>query len=222
VSGDIVDAVEAVTGELVTASPNVVAGLDEAAARRLTDEIREHLTLGFAKLAIARERRADVALGYTTWWEYVDTEFGDLRYLGLPPEERRHVVASMRADSKMSQRAIADRLDVAVGTINNDLRVTGVVVDAVQGEDGKTYATPKRERQPEWVPHEGMSKRDEVVERIRRRGELGLTCRELEIATGWHHGMASSPLSAVARQGRVQATGERRLGYAVYVVPGAV
>jgi hypothetical protein len=213
--------------DVVRAASAALGGLEgpvstmEEAAQRAT-EIRQHLSLGFGKLALARERRDDAALGYPSWWQYVEGEFGDLANLGLPAGEREYVVESMRVDALMSQREIADRLATSAATVNGDLKRRGVVTDTVKGKDGKTYTKPQRtapEKAPEFARLPGMSKRTEVVERIRHAGRKGMTCRELELATGWHHGKCSSPLSAVATQHRVEPTGERRLGYGVYVAP---
>jgi hypothetical protein len=216
------DGIEAAAHLVLAPDPEAVALSTAEEARRRADEIREHLTLGFAKLTIARERRDDVALRYPSWWQYVEGEFGDLRHLGLPAGEREYVVESMRVDGQMSQRAIAERLQTSAATVNGDLKRRGVTTDLVVGQDGKTYTQPQRtqgEQRPEFARLPGMGKRAEVVARIRHAGWHGMTCRELEIATGWHHGVASSPLSAVAGQGKVVPTGERRLGYGVYVDP---
>jgi hypothetical protein len=202
--------------------PAGVALSTPAEARQRAEEIRGHLTLGFGKLTLAREKRDDIALGYPSWWAYVTDLLGDLRSLALPAEERRHVITSMRADG-MSQRVIADRLDTSLGTVNADLRKAGTQVAEIRGADGKVYTQPQRATEPAapFVRTEGMSKRAEVVARIRHAGTHGMTCLEIESrkATGWRHGIASSPLSAVARQGLVVRAGTVREGYAVWVTP---
>jgi RNA polymerase subunit RPABC4/transcription elongation factor Spt4 len=232
---------ETIGADLVLATvPAGVALSTPAEAAARAEEIRGHLTLGFGKLTVAREKRDDLALGYPSWWAYVSGEFGDLDALGLPAEERRYVVSSMRADG-MSQRVIAERLDTSVGTVNADLRKAGTQVAEVTGADGKVYTKPQRstERPAAFVRTAGMSKRAEVVARVAAAGPRGLTCLELERATRWRHGIASSPLSAVARQGlvvqagtvlatdpqpgrrggRVVRAGTVREGYAVWVTP---
>jgi transposase len=210
-------------GDLVlrmeTPEPNVAISTREEARAR-ADEIREHLLLGFGKLALAREKRDDVALGYPSWWLYVETEFGALRELGLPASEREHVVESMSRDG-LSQHVIAERLSVSPGTVNSDLKRRGVQTDVVRGKDGKLYPSRKapKETPTAFARLPGMSKRAEVVARVRAAGEAGMTCHEIEKATGWHHGVASSPFSAVAGQHKILPTGEKREGYRVYVVP---
>lgn len=52
---------------------------------------------------------------------------------------------------------------------------------------------------------------------VRARGEQGLTCLELEEATGWGHGSASPALWSAERKGFVRRVEVFRLGYAVYV-----
>lgn len=57
-------------------------------------------------------------LGYATWHDYLDGEFGAHR-IALPMEERREVVAVM-SRAGMSTRAIAPALGVSVGTVHAD------------------------------------------------------------------------------------------------------
>lgn len=180
--------------------------LSPVGALRLTEEIRHHLGTAIVKLTQAREGGADTVLGYPTWHAYVEAEFGDLRELRLPVVERRALVESMRADD-LTVRQIAGKLGVSVGTVHNDLPETrerdAVVVQLRDPEPSVTVDLPKT---------------DQVVILVGMQGDRGLTCRELELETGWHHGQASGPLSRVARQGRVRATGQFRAGYSVYVV----
>jgi hypothetical protein len=191
----------------------------EAAAR--AEEIRGHLTLGFGKLTVAREKRDDLALGYGSWHLYLEAIFGDLRSLGLPAGEREHVVESLRVDAGLSQRGIAERLSISVGAVNADLKRRGVTVAQVTGADGKVYRKPQRATEPAapFVRTPGMSKRAEVVARVAAAGARGLTCLELEKATRWGHGMASSPVSATARQQKIAHAGVFRDGYSVWVTP---
>jgi transposase len=196
-----------------------VAASTPEEARARADEIREHLLLGFGKLALAREKRDDVALGYPSWWLYVETEYGALKELGLPASEREHVVESMSRDG-LSQHVIADRLAVSPGTVNSDLKRRGVQTDVVRGKDGKLYPAKRAVEKPaSFTRLPGMSKRAEVVERVRLAGARGMTCREIEHVTHWGHGIASSPFTAVFQQRKILPTGERREGYGVYVTP---
>lgn len=195
------------TGALVVSSVRdgqAPVTLSPIGARRLTDQIRCHLGTAIEKLAEAREGGADEALGYRTWHEYVIAEFGDLRELRLPTVERRALAASMH-DSGMTYRAIRDKLDVSLGTIRNDI-----------GREATGTVTPLHDPGPD--PYKGMTRADEVVARVRAQQDRGLTCRELELETGWHHGVASGALSRVHRQHRVVRTDTYRNGYAAYTV----
>lgn len=177
-------------------------------ARRLTDEIRHHLGSAITKLQEARAGHAHEALGYDTWHAYVEAEFGDLRELRLPVTERRALVASMRSDD-LSVRQIAARLGVSVGTVHADLPST---------QERDATVVELRPHTPEPIGH--LPKTDQVVIHVGAQGERGLTCRELELETGWNHGMASGPLSRCRRQRRVVGTGRFRAGYEVYVTVG--
>lgn len=180
--------------------------LSPVGARRLTDEIRGHLTGAIVKLGLAREGGADEVLGYETWHAYVEAEFGDLRELRLPVVERRALVASMRADD-LSVRQIAGKLGVSVGTVHADLP-----------ETQEKATVHQLHPEPAPAPWQDLPKTDQVVILIGMQGDRGLTCRELELETGWHHGVASGPLSRCRRQHRVRGTGLIRASYEVYVV----
>lgn len=194
---------------VVTSGADRPLHLTAAGARRLTDEIRHHLGTAIVKLQAAREGGAHEVLGYPSWHAYVEAEFGDLRELRLPVVERRALAQSMH-DGGMSYRQIRDKLDVSLGTIRNDI---GSPV--IEGEVVQLHSDPDPD------PFEGMSRADEVVARVRAQGDRGLTCRELVLESGLHHGQASGALSRVARQGRVLADGRFRAGYGVYVAGGA-
>jgi DNA-binding CsgD family transcriptional regulator len=187
----------------------------EAAAR--AEEIRGHLTLGFGKLTVAREKRDDLALGYPSWWEYLAGEYGALDTLGLPAEERRYAVTSMRADG-MSQRVIAERLDTSVGTVNADLRKAGAQVAEVTGADGKVYAaTRERKVSTPTVSYEGLSRMEETLARVAAAGSRGLTSIELDAATGWPMGTATANLCKQERRGRIHRSGIFRSNRGAYV-----
>jgi hypothetical protein len=213
--------VTTITDLEVRTLPADVALSTEAEARQRAEEIRGHLTIGFGKLTVARECRDDIALGYGSWWEYLEALFGDLRSLGLPPNEREHLVESLRVDAELSQRVIAERLSISVGAVNGDLKRRGVTVATVTGADGKVYTKPQRptQRPAPFTPEPGMSKRAEVVARIRHAGPAGLTCLDIEKATGWRHGAASSAVSATARQRKIVHAGTFRDDYTVWVTP---
>jgi len=125
----------------------IVAHMSAASARSLTDEIRQTLTSAHDKLLDAWRGRADLALGYDSWDAYCAGEFAGQRMVRLDREQRREIVASMRAEG-MSTRAIGSALGVGHQTVQRDLPTGphGPVNEApVVGVNGKTY-TP---RQPE-------------------------------------------------------------------------
>lgn len=193
-------------GVRMSAAPAGATLLSRYGAEKLTREIRGHLTLGAVKLAIAREGEAHLALGYATWHEYCEAEFGDLRELRLPVPERRALVESMRT-AKLPIRAIAGKLGVSLDTVHRDLPST---------RERTADVVPIRPVvEPDPIGH--LPRTDQVVILIGRQGDRGMTCRELELETGWHHGICSATLSAVARQGRVLKTDRKRLRYGVYV-----
>ncbi|GAA4849436.1 hypothetical protein GCM10023403_10180 [Pseudonocardia benzenivorans] len=93
--------------------------LDQARAR--ADRIRASAVAvadWLADIRGAYAARDWEALGYPTWQEYLDGEFGEHR-ISLPVEERREVVGVM-ARAGMSVRAIAPALGVSVGTVQAD------------------------------------------------------------------------------------------------------
>jgi hypothetical protein len=190
---------------VISAATDRPVHLSAAGARRLTDEIRHHLGSAIVKLQQAREGGADIALGYESWWAYVEGEFGDLRELRLPVDERRALVASMTDDGH-SVRQIHARLGYSLGTIHADQVATGRAANVLE----------LRPAEPDPIGH--LPKTDQVVILIGRQGSRGMTCREIELETGWHHGIASGPLSRCKRQRRVRPTGRLRAGYEVYVV----
>jgi hypothetical protein len=199
--------------------PADVALSTEAEARQRAEEIRGHLTIGFGKLTVARECRDDIALGYGSWHEYLAGEFGALDTLGLPAEERRYVVTSMRADG-MSQRTIAAQLDTSVGTVNADLRKAGTQVAEIRGADGKVYPATQERKAPSAPvdPYEGLSRTEETFARVASAGTRGLTSIELDAATGWPMGTATASLSRLERRGRIHRSGIFRSNRGTYVV----
>lgn len=64
------------------------------------------------------------------------------------------------------------------------------------------------------------SKRQRIVlGLVKQRGAQGITVKELRDATGWHHGIASGPLSVLHKEGHLVRLQERRLRCQVYVLP---
>lgn len=94
--------------------------LSEAAARRLTDEIRTDLGNLWQKILRAWDGGAWDAMGYTGWQEYVSAEF-DTEHLSVPRNERSSVVG-MLSQAGMSTREIGATINVDQKTAWNDLQ----------------------------------------------------------------------------------------------------
>lgn len=89
------------------------------AARELTDKIRAGLEGVFELIKAAYIGFAWSSLGYSSWDEYVQREFGNL-YLRPPREDREEIISSMR-DVGMSIRAIAAATQLSRGTVGNEI-----------------------------------------------------------------------------------------------------
>lgn len=126
--------------------------MERSEAERITERIR--LTVDttarnldkLAKLvAEAFERRADLALGYGSWAEYSNAEFGE-ETRDLAPQFRRQLVGMLSAEG-MSTRAIAPAVGVTQKTIVKDTQfirdeVIPQVSPAEPTPSGSTLATP--------------------------------------------------------------------------------
>ena len=91
-----------------------------------------------ADVAAAYAARDWLALGYGSWDEYIDGEYGADR-LKLSPEHRQKAVAELRL-SGMSQRAIGSVLSVGQSTVRDDLaQLSGStqLPERVIGTDGR-------------------------------------------------------------------------------------
>lgn len=124
-------------------------------AREVTDRIRTGMESVYHLIRSAYRGRAWIALGYSSWDEYVTREFGNL-HLRPPLEERQQVVLSLR-EAGMSTRAIAAATQLSKDTVHREIGAgvsneTPDGVPPIQGMDGKSY-------QPTQMPPSG-----EVVE----------------------------------------------------------
>ena len=121
--------------------------MSPSSAEQVTVQIRTVLDRAWEYIALAYKGRAFVALGYSSWDEYVDARFGDFR-LAVPREHRAQVVTAL-AGVRMSVRAIAKLLGVGIGTVHRELaRSSGVPTGtpdesngqpSTLGRDGKEY-----------------------------------------------------------------------------------
>ena len=139
-------------------------------ARVLTDRIKVAVEGTWHLIQEAYTTRTWAVLGYDTWDDYCNAEFGQAR-LRLPREERQEVVASLR-DSGLSVRAIASATGVARNTVREDLRQVGQFdpPGEITGADGKTYAASRPTPEPEqhvWIePGADTADEDEEAEPI--------------------------------------------------------
>lgn len=218
---------------MTTASPTLAllptAPLPADRVAALEAATRADLGGAIANLAALRAGDAHTTAGYPSWSAYALDRFGDLlRELALPVADRRELTAHLRREGT-SYRAIAARLGVSKSTAKNDVHAVegdtpGALATVVTATDGRRLAavgdrSPQPAPAPVFTPEPGMSKRAQVAARVAFAGAAGLTCLELEEATGWRHGAASSPLSWAKRVGAAVPTGTYREGYEVYVGP---
>lgn len=196
----------------VTITPAAPAMLSRGAARKLTDRIRRSLEQAAHDLLAAYRGRAHEALGYGEgaggWQGYVEAEFGDLRLLRLPVDDRLALTEAMTADG-FSVREQARGTGVSVGQAHADRARLRVVPDQ-----------PEPVEQPVPEPPPAISKRDRAVQLVAEQAERGLTALELAEVTGWTGGSASGTMSDVHRQGRVTRTEVFRRGFAAHTVTG--
>ena len=131
------------TTDIAATAPDEPVPLDEAEARRLTDQIKVSAAVLWELIIAAYQRRAWAALGYESWDAYAIAEFGDTR-LRLPREERAEIVTSLR-HAGLSIRAIESATGASKDTIRKDIEAyqpgTPDQSEAkTVGTDGKQYA----------------------------------------------------------------------------------
>src|SRR5699024_11172529 len=128
-------------------------------ARDLTDKIRAGLEGVFEMIKSAYSGFAWASLGYGSWDEYVQREFGNLT-LRPPREDREEILSSMR-DAGMSIRAIATATQLSYGTVHSSLAASqgdqnrspvhadgaepraGIDETRILGQDGRQYPAHK-------------------------------------------------------------------------------
>jgi hypothetical protein len=218
-------------GVAISRPPAHATRLTERGARKLTDTIRGNLERAAAGLIRAWHGAAHEALGYgegpAGWQAYVAAEFGDLRLLSLPIDDRIELERAM-SDEGWTRREVARGVGVSPATVSNDLLgrpetrrdvepevVDGELVEdgaAARGDDGAAETIVPVE------PPAGTSKRARTVQLVAEQAERGLTALELAEVTGWRNGQASGTMSDLARQRRVTRTEVFRRGFAAYVI----
>jgi len=80
--------------------------MSESEARRLTEEVKTDAAALWTKLLALYERKAHIALGYSSWADYYETEFGKSRRTGYRLlEAARAVEALGPSDTRVTQNA---------------------------------------------------------------------------------------------------------------------
>jgi hypothetical protein len=214
-------------------TPGRPAILTERGARQLTDRIRGNLDAAARGLVRAYHGQAHVALGYGEgfdgWIAYTDAEFGDLRLLKLPTDDRRELVHAM-SDEGWSTAEVARATGRSKTATHYELKGRPAAAPAegksagtdgeapTVGGDGARGDTAAASSTVVAEPPAGTSKRDRAWQLIAEQGERGLTSLELADVTGWTGGSATGTVSDLKRQGRVAAVAVFRRGYAAHVV----
>lgn len=223
--------------------------LTPADVERLELSARADLISAVGTIAQLRDGSAHLAAGFPTWGEYLLARFGDLlaELRDLEVADRRAVVLQLRlgdGERGMSQRAIAARLRVGLGTVSEDikaLREAGLL----DGEPTKVVSGDGRDR-----PARGVSQPDapataataplpaptgrvylQAAEWLRRADAglipghvgAGLTLVELAAVARWTEGKASGALSYLTAPARGLAIRleEERDEQRVHVLAGA-
>jgi hypothetical protein len=199
--------------EGVTITPGAPALLTEHAARRLTDTIRRHLETAAVGLVRAWHGQAHVALGYGEgfegWTAYTDAEFGDLRLLKLPTDDRRELVRAMDDDG-WTLAEIARGTGRSKTATHYDLKGRPSATDPA---GGKTAGAATGDDEPArgnglaadpTVAFAGLSARWEALARVAAQADRGLTSIELDAELEAPLGTATGSLSKLAARGLIE------------------
>ena len=127
-------------------------------ARARASRIRESLTAAWGDLTAAWEAGDHVTLGYGSWADYLEAEFGDLRRLKLDPATRRERALDATARG-MSRREAAAALGVSVAD-------QAVALVEAKGRRGMTCR--ELERATRW----SHGKSSGVLSRVARQGRI--------------------------------------------------
>lgn len=127
-----------------TAAGEIIRPLDATGARVLTDRIRRRAEDLWADLVEAHDRRAWQALGYSSWREYAQTEFG------MSQSRAYQLLDAGRVQAALTEAASSTSVELteaAARDIKPNLSVvTGKVRDAVTTETATTGTAPPPER----------------------------------------------------------------------------
>jgi hypothetical protein len=200
--------------------------LTAAEVESLELNVRGDLISAITSLAQLRAGGAHTVAGFPDWASYALDRFGDLlAQLRLPIGERQAIVGDLRLQG-MSQRGIAAKLGVGLGTITEDIKT---LREAGQLDDEPTTVTSGdgRDRpargiaRPVSLPLPAPTGRvyQQAAEWL-RRAEAGLTLVELAAVSRWSEGKASGALSYLTKPSRGWAVrlDEERNGYRIHVL----
>lgn len=134
--------------------PDVAEFADSITARQRAERIR-------AQIVSYHQMRQDIAdsfayrdwaaLGYSSWYGYLEGEFGpELQQLSRHRGQRADAARDLRAGG-LSTRQIASVLDVDAKTVRNDLE-GAPAPETVTGADGKTYPASRASQSPAGTP----------------------------------------------------------------------
>lgn len=130
-----------------------------------------------ALIAVAKEARDDITLGYASWEEYVAGEYSALR-LRIGEEYRQKAIEELRLTG-LSQRAIGGAIGVSAATVNRALRsgvsnetrepdYTSETIDGelLSGDDDSSSSSPppKRSAPPRTVVQPSREESEPEVE----------------------------------------------------------
>lgn len=184
-------------------------------ARELTDElVRDYAALR-TKIGVAWQGKIWLALGYSSWTEYVDVEFQGISL--RPPKDLEDEVVHELRQAGMSTRGIAAATDIPDSTVARKVQGVTAPNGAVLGNDNRTQPATKSTSaggpQEEVVDAEIVDV--EIVEPLesgedRPAADLGFEPIELstssEVSIGWDrvnrlitdlHAGGSAPLRIV-------------------------
>lgn len=134
--------------------PDVDQFADSTTARQRAERIRAQIVSYHQMrqdIADAFAYRDWAALGYSSWYGYLEGEFGpELQQLARHRGQRADAARDLRAGG-LSTRQIAKVLDVDAKTVRNDL-ADGPAPAAVVGADGKTYPASRAVQAPAGTP----------------------------------------------------------------------
>lgn len=138
-------------------------------ARELVAQITVSVDGVRDRLVELYDGRGWLALGYATWGELCEVEFGSVAVGRLLPREKRRELVQELAAGGMSTGAIGPALGISRDTARRD-RLNSPALDkaggAVVGLDGKTYDVAKlRESQRAAAEHAATLDAEQEVER---------------------------------------------------------